>query len=144
MKTKTFHYPAAVRHEQGKQGVLRLEGKPDLPVATPPEFGGPEGLTSPEDLYVASAAVCYMSTFAAVAERMELSFSDFSCEADGLLESVQGEGMLFTHIELRPKVTVAPDMAETAQKALEKAKKHCLVTNSMKTDVTLVTDVKTT
>ncbi|MGH7545745.1 MAG: hypothetical protein ACREKI_06135 [Gemmatimonadota bacterium] len=36
-----------------RKGVISAEGKPELGVATPPEFKGHEGIGSPEDLYVA-------------------------------------------------------------------------------------------
>lgn len=38
------------------------ESRQKIEVTTPPEFGGHEGIISPEDLFVSSASVCFMTT----------------------------------------------------------------------------------
>jgi len=115
-----------------RRGTLAIEGKADLPISTPPEFGGPPGIISAEDLFVASAGVCFHSTFLAMADKVRASFVNFSCRAEGTLEKVEGKGLLFTSIVLKPKVGIA-DLGEERpiKRALELAKKYCLVTNSM-------------
>ncbi len=142
MPEKEYRYIATCRWQEAKKGLLILDGKPDLAVATPPEFGGHEGLTNPEELFVASAAVCLMSTFTAMSAKTRAEWKSFSCQAEGLLEQVPGQGFLFTRLELRPRVEVAsPDQIEPAGKALELAKKYCLVTNSMKSEIVMHPEV---
>jgi organic hydroperoxide reductase OsmC/OhrA len=118
MELKRFEYPLEVvwtGGETGREGELIVEGKPKITVATPPEFKGPEGVISPEDLFVASAAVCLMSTFISMSAKLNLD-------------------MYIT-------VKTEQDLRRV-ERALELTKKHCLVTNSMKTDVTIMPHIR--
>lgn len=114
-----------------------MAGKPELQVATPPEFKGHEGIWSPEDLFVAAANVCLMTTFLAMAERAALGFTAYVGDAEGTLELVDGK-FRFTKIVLRPRVTVKPgEDVGKARQILEKAEANCLISNSMACHVTL-------
>ncbi|HKL22842.1 MAG TPA: hypothetical protein VJ904_13625 [Tichowtungia sp.] len=53
-----WNYETSVEWKEGKQGVVRCGGKPDIAVATPPEFGGPEGIWTPEDMLTGSVESC--------------------------------------------------------------------------------------
>ena len=85
VRSKVYTYRTTVRWTGRKTGVASSAGKPDVQVATPPEFKGHEGIWSPEDLYVASINVCVMTTFLAFAERAGLSFAGYESEAEGRL-----------------------------------------------------------
>ncbi|OGP34038.1 MAG: osmotically inducible protein OsmC, partial [Deltaproteobacteria bacterium GWC2_65_14] len=112
-------------------------GKPPVEVATPPEFKGHEGIWSPEDLYVASVNVCIMSTFLAFAGRASLDFVEYESEAEGLLEFVDGR-FLFTKIVVRPRIALrSGEDRANAEEILHKAEKNCIVSNSVRTEVTL-------
>jgi organic hydroperoxide reductase OsmC/OhrA len=53
----------------GRLARVSIPGKQELQVATPPEFaGGVAGVWSPEDLFVAATATCYLVTLAGLAE----------------------------------------------------------------------------
>lgn len=43
-KPKSFHYPVTMKWNGEKRGVLTIGGKPDLEVASPPEFRGHPGV----------------------------------------------------------------------------------------------------
>jgi peroxiredoxin-like protein len=119
------------------QGEYLLCGETNVQVATPPEFKGHEGIWSPEDLFVASANVCLMTTFLAVAERAGLAFSAYESTAEGRLELVEGK-FQFTTITIRPSITLkSGDDAARAKELIEKAEANCLISNSMKATVTL-------
>ena len=120
-----------------RKGVISCAGKPDVQVATPPEFKGHADIWSPEDLFVASANICLMTTFLAVAERAGLSFTSYESEADGKLELVEGR-FQFTVVTLKPVITLPSggDYAK-AKELIEKAEANCLISNSMKAHVTL-------
>ncbi len=114
-----------------------------IAVATPPEF--PKGVAriwSPEHLFTAAVNSCFMTTFLAIAENSKLEFASFSCESNGKLEQVDGK-FLMTEIVLKPEliITHASD-AEKAEKILQKAEKACLISNSIKSAVSLQTNVK--
>ena len=75
-KPKVYLYHTAVKWTEQRKGVISCAGKPEVQVATPPEFKGHDGIWSPEDLFVASANICLMTTFLAVAERAGLAFTE--------------------------------------------------------------------
>ncbi|HRC24768.1 MAG TPA: OsmC family protein, partial [Nitrospira sp.] len=132
-----YTYRTAVKWTEQKKGTITCEGKPDIQVATPPEFKGHEGIWSPEDLYVASANICLMTTFLAVAERAGLTFTSYHCEAEGRLELVEGKFQV-TVITLRPQIALQSGSdAAKAKELIEKAEANCLISNSMKTRIAL-------
>lgn len=137
VRPKVYTYRTNVTWTQQRKGVGSVAGKPDLEVATPPEFKGHEGIWSPEDLFVASANVCLMTTFLALAERASLGFTAYAGEAEGTLELVGGK-FRFTKIVLRPRLTLKPgEDAAKAREILEKAEANCLISNSMACTVSL-------
>jgi peroxiredoxin-like protein len=135
VRGKVYTYRTSVKWTGQKMGVASSPGKPDIQVATPPEFKGHEGIWSPEDLYVASVNVCVLSTFLAFAERAGLSFTDYESDAEGRLELVDGKFQV-TSVTLRPKVTLKnSEDAGKAKELLAKADANCLISNSIKTKV---------
>ena len=99
VRSKIEKYYTVVKWTEQRKGVISCAGKPDIQVATPPEFKGHDGIWSPEDIFVASANVCMMTTFLAVAERAGLAFTSYECAAEGRLELVDGK-FQFTEISL--------------------------------------------
>ena len=137
VKPKVYMYHTAVKWTEQRKGVISCAGKPDVQVATPPEFKGHEGIWSPEDLFVASANMCVMSTFLAVAERAGLAFTAYESAAEGRLELVEGK-FQFTEITIKPVITLkAGTDAAKAKELIEKAEANCLISNSMKARVHL-------
>ncbi|MBI4000581.1 MAG: OsmC family protein [Nitrospira defluvii] len=137
VRSKVYTYRTAVKWTEQKKGVMTCDGKPEIQVATPPEFKGHEGIWSPEDLFVASVNVCVMSTFLAFADRAGLAFASYQSEAEGRLELVEGK-LQVTVITLRPRITlqVGGDSAK-AKELIEKAEANCLISHSIKTRVSL-------
>ncbi|MBL8039702.1 MAG: OsmC family protein [Nitrospira sp.] len=136
-KSKVYLYQTSVKWTEQRKGMISCAGKPDVEVATPPEFKGHENIWSPEDLFVASANVCLMTTFLAVAERAGLAFSSYESTAEGRLELVEGK-FQFTAITIRPSITLklGGDAAK-AKELIEKAERNCLISNSMKAEMIL-------
>jgi peroxiredoxin-like protein len=137
VRSKVYTYHTSVKWTEQRKGVISCAGKPDVQVATPPEFKGHEGIWSPEDLFVASANICLMTTFLAVAEKAGLAFSAYESAAEGRLELVEGK-FQFTEITLKPTITLkAGADAAKAKELIEKAEANCLISNSMKARVHL-------
>jgi len=115
---------------------------PDLEVDAPPEFKGHDGVWTPEHLFVAAVNTCFMTTFLAIAENSKLEFVSFSADAKGKLEKLEGQGFIMTEVVLRPKLLISHARdAERASRILEKAEKHCLISNSIKTETKLQPEV---
>jgi organic hydroperoxide reductase OsmC/OhrA len=64
------------------------------------------------------------------------------CAAKGKLEKTEGPGYQITEIIIKPTLVIASaqDLVRTAR-ILEKTKENCLVTNSIKTTVTLQPEI---
>jgi peroxiredoxin-like protein len=131
-------YTTNVQWSAMRKGKLGTKGMPTIEVATPPEFpGGHPGIWSPEHLFVGSAEICLMTTFLSIAEKSKLVFLNYASEATGTLEKTDA-GMQFTRIVITPTVVVSSDDdVERTIKILEKAERYCLISNSMKTEVSI-------
>lgn len=131
-------YTTSLRYTEQRKGMLSAEGLPSFEVATPPQFPqGHEGIWSPEHLFVAAAEVCLMTTFLSIAEKSRLEFVEYTSSAEGVLEQT-AEGMLMTKIIIKPKVIIQDaSKVERAFLLLEKAEKYCLISNSMKSEVSI-------
>jgi peroxiredoxin-like protein len=132
MTDDAHEYMVSVDWKHDRVGNLSVAGKPNVEVSSPPEFDGPEGIISPEDLFVAAATSCFMTTFVTFTKKMRFDFKSFSCEGKGTLERVD-KGFQFTKLLLKAKVEVeSEELKPKAERALELAGKYCLVSNSMK------------
>ena len=132
-------YPVAIRWTSGKEGVASsVDGLPELPVASPPSFGGPAGVWSPEHLFVLSAAACWMTTFRAIAEASSLDVVAVEADAEGFLEKGVDRRYSIPRLTLRPVVTVRREAdRDKAMRLIEKAEQACLIARSMRAAVTL-------
>jgi peroxiredoxin-like protein len=113
-----------------------------IEVATPPQFPkGIEGVWSPEHFYTAAISSCLMTTFLSIAEFSKLEFKSFSCEASGVLDTVDGK-MLMTEVHLKPTVVLGDEsLREKAEKILHKSEAACLISNSVKAKVTMTPNI---
>jgi peroxiredoxin-like protein len=131
-------YNVEIEWTSERKGMAHANSLQDLEVATPPEFPkGHPGIWSPENLFVASANSCFMTTFLAIAENSKLAFTSFKSKGIGKLEKVDGK-FTISEIILTPSLVI-PNEAdrEKAEKILHKSESACLISNSMKTKVTL-------
>lgn len=110
-----------------------------IEVATPPEFPkGMPGKWSPEHLFTAAVNSCLMTTFLAIAENSKLEFSSFSCKSKGKMERIEGK-YLMSEIILEPSVTISDEKyKEKAERVLQKSEAACLISNSIKSKITMV------
>lgn len=117
--------------------TLRSRELEDIQSSPPPEFDGPAGNWSPETLFVASVADCFVLSFRAIATASRLEWLEIDCGAEGVLEKTD-TGMRFTTINIEVHLRVPPgaDVAR-AERLLEKAEKACLVSNSLNSQVHL-------
>ena len=132
-------YQVSLNWKEGRQGTLSSAALPTkIEVATPPEFEkGVPGIWSPEHLFTASVLSCFMTTFLAISEYSKLEFENFDCDAEGILDSIDGK-YLMTEINLNAKLKIKDiEKAEKAERILQKSEAACLISNSIKTKVNL-------
>ncbi len=138
-----YLYSTEVEWTRERQGDLCSSVLPCLHIDAPPEFKGHDGAWTPEHLFVGAVNSCFMTTFLAIAENSKLDFVSFKAAADGKLEKLEGQGFVMTEITLRPQLTIR-DSRDTARasRILEKAEKHCLISNSIKSAVHLEPEIQ--
>jgi peroxiredoxin-like protein len=138
--TKDYRYRVGVDWEGGRLTSVSSPGKPELEVATPPEFkGGLAGVWSPEDLLVASVASCYAVTLVAVLERRDLPLRELNLTGTGHLTTRDDSRFGFVAIELTAQLTTDERSMSAVHRAAKHAERACLV--SMALDIPVHVDL---
>ena len=113
----------------------------NIETAAPVEFGGPGHRWSPETLFTAAIANCFVLTFKAVARASKLSWSAIQCDVETILDRAEG-CTLFTQAIVKVRLTIDnSDQSERAEKILQKAETNCLISNSLKTEIRLEPEI---
>ena len=140
-----YRYKVDAHWAQGRRGRVLAEGVTQgLDFSTPPEFQGEPGFWTPEHFFVAAACSCFVATFTVIAEFSKFEALDLEVSATGTVSKGE-DGFRFTELELRPVLTVATEHDhERGLRLLEKAKRSCLVTRSLVTNVRVLPVVRVT
>lgn len=140
-------YQVDIRWKSDRKGMLSSpelnnDAGPVIEVATPPEFPkGMAGIWSPEHLFTAAVNSCLMTTFLSIAENSKLDFTHFSCKAKGKLEIIDGK-MMMTEVILEPTLIITSEKdRERALRILHKSESACLISNSIKSTITLLPNI---
>jgi organic hydroperoxide reductase OsmC/OhrA len=135
---KTYEFPVSVRWLEGRLTQASAPGKPDLEVATPPEFKkGIPGVWSPEDLLVTSAAACFAVTLLAIAERRGVPLHGLEVAANGRVGRRPEGRFAFTSIALEVEIVTDAGFQKEARLAGEAAERGCLIAASLDVPVAL-------
>lgn len=145
---EAHYYNVEVNWNTDRKGTmcspeLEKAGGCSVEVATPPEFPkGVPGIWSPEHLFTAAVCSCLMTTFLSVAENSKLYFIQFTCKSKGKLEQVDGK-FIMSEIILEPTVMITDEKdREKAERVLMKSEAACLISNSIKSKVTMLPLIK--
>lgn len=139
---KKFIFTTTLIWAGDKRGKLFCPNKPQIEISTPPEFRGPVGYWSPEDLFLASINSCIMTTFIYFAEKLFLVFLSYKSEIEGEVTFEEGK-LAFSSVTVRPVIEVKSGTdKEKAKQAIEKSEKHCLISSSVKPKITLLPKIK--
>jgi organic hydroperoxide reductase OsmC/OhrA len=142
VRPKEFRFPLAVEAAGGRRVAARVEGKPELEVAPPPEFRGTDPTVwSPEDLFVGAAATCLAVTFNGLAGRAGLDYDHLAVDAAGIVGQRPDGRFGFTKLELALRVAVAAPDEPRARELAERADETCLVSVSLDVPIELRADV---
>ncbi|PZU81051.1 MULTISPECIES: OsmC family protein [unclassified Chryseobacterium] len=136
-------YNVNISWKQDRKGEMSSpELSQSVEIATPPQFPkGLEDIWSPEHLFTAAVSSCLMTTFLAIAENSKLEFVNFECSSKGKLEQVEGK-FLMTEVILEPVVTIKNESdREKAERVLQKSEANCLISNSVKSKITMIPQI---
>ncbi|NHK31342.1 MAG: OsmC family protein [Asgard group archaeon] len=147
MMSEEHKYHIIIESKENRVGdfILDDKEKPLIQIATPPEFtGGKPGIHSPEELFVGSVASCKMTTYYAMAEKLDVDLISFRAEATGYLGKAETRGLAFTKIDVHLTITIKDEEEiSSAEKCVDLTEKYCLITNSIKTSVNLTFEILT-
>lgn len=136
-------YTVTAQCQSSGNVTLASAGLANLPSAPPAEFDGPGDQWSPETLLCAAVADCFNLSFRAVAAASKFSWESIDCEVRGTLDRIERVSQ-FTRFDISAKLKLpAGADAARAQQLLEKSKQVCLISNSLKGEFHLTTQITT-
>ncbi len=142
MEGYPHHYLAKASGGEEGSVVVSGEGLPPLETQSPPQFGGPEGVWSPETMLSAAVANCFILSFRAIARASKFEWTSLDCDVEGILDRPE-RSLYFTAFNVHATLKVPDDAKlELGQRLLEKAEQICLITASLKSEVVLTTDIQ--
>ncbi len=101
-------------------------------VSIPPEFKGPGGGFSPEDLYNQALANCFVATFKVYAENSKLVFEDLMVDTRLVVDLDETKKPVMKEFFLVAKIK-SPSNPDKALLLAKKASQSGLILNSVKT-----------
>ena len=108
------------------------DGLLDVPLAAPPEMGGPGGATNPEQLFATGYAACFHSALRGIARREKITLEDTAITVDvGIGPRDEGGFGLTVAIEAE-----LPGVDETkARELLDAAHQVCPYSNATRGNI---------
>lgn len=105
---------------------------PPIPSAIPPEFMGPGGGYSPEDLFGIAILNCLIALYKVYCEKSKVSFQEIKAKAVLTAEKDPANVSFYiSHVDIFLDVSGSTDL-EKGKKLLEAAIKDCPISNSIK------------
>jgi uncharacterized OsmC-like protein len=144
MQDFPHHYTVTALGAPGGDVELGGERLSVLRSASPAEFDGPGDRWSPETFLTAAVGDCLILTFRAVAQASRLAWTSLECSVTGTLDRVERTPQFVRfeiHARLRLPAGVDP---EAGRRALEKAERNCLISNSLKAPIHLTMSIEVT
>lgn len=136
-RAATHSFEVALQWDRSSQsGIIRTGNRMPVLFAAPPEFNGTDTVWSPEHLLIASVSSCYLTTFNYFANLLKVDLKDIRVKASVEIEKVAGGGFWAKSFRLYPEIEFpnTPD-PHVVDNLLSKAKRYCIVSNSVKGEV---------
>lgn len=102
--------------------------------AVPPEFEGPGGALSPEDLFAQALTNCFVATFKVYAEKSKVIFSNLSVRAELIADLGETKKPLMKKCILHVQIQGAQN-EDRVRTLVDKAFKSGFIINSVKTEM---------
>ena len=137
-ESPSWQFETSVEWNNEHLGTVRAENRPDIDISCPPVFcESPGDRWTPEDFYIASVEMCFMLTLKLFCERVDVAFESYKSRAVGTLEVVNKK-ICVTRIDIYPEIRVADEHTlNKVQRLVKGSNRNCLVTESIKTEVSL-------
>lgn len=131
-------YRVFAESASGIDATWTTEGpaKQTLTAAIPPDFDGPGGGFSPEELYALALSNCFVATFKVVAEKSRLNYDRIEAQGELVVDLGKDKRPWMTRLELSVTLHGVDDQ-EKGERILDKASHSCLILNSVMTEKVL-------
>lgn len=106
----------------------------EIRTAIPLEFGGIGGGASPEDFYALSLGNCFLATFKVIAAKSKLIYESIEVNVDLNVDYSDAKKLIMKSAMLNIALT-GTDNTERALRLLQKTPEHCMILNSVKTEL---------
>jgi len=134
-------YKTWVKRTGKRKGHLVCGNGPEMEFGAPPDAHGRHGWLTPEDAFVAAVNTCIHMMFLWVAEKLKIDLVAYECEAEGFKKVYLDKTEEFTHVVLRPKITIRGGDGSKVKRALEITQKYSLIAASIKSDVIIEPEI---
>jgi organic hydroperoxide reductase OsmC/OhrA len=127
-----------------KLGTLSAaDGPPSLAIGPSPQFGGPGDRWSPDHLFAAAIATCYMTTLRTLATLSELEMLALRVDAEAFVEQSAHHGLDVSRVVLTPRIGIRHEEdRERAHRLAVKTEHVCRVTRALGTCVEIRPEVE--
>jgi organic hydroperoxide reductase OsmC/OhrA len=116
----------------GRDHVIRIAGKPDIPASSDAAFRGDPDRHTPEEMLVASLSSCHMLWYLHLCSDAGIVVTAYEDEAEGVMTVGTDGGGRFVEVVLHPRVTLAdPARTEEARALHRPAHEKCFIANSV-------------
>jgi organic hydroperoxide reductase OsmC/OhrA len=129
--SKDFRFQVTACSQGDQLASVTAPDLDEIEAAVPPEFRGPGGHWSPEQLLVASAASCFAVTFAVVAERRGIPLHSLTVTGTGHIGHRDDGRLGFVAVELTPTIQTEPEFIPAAARTARAAATACMVTDAL-------------
>ncbi len=131
-----FEVQANAGSGMGTQWAAQSDQLPPIPCAIPPDFGGPGGGYSPEDLFAIALLNCLIATFKVYCEKSKAGFKEVKSRAVLSVDKVvNSSGLVMSQVEIFFDIDGASDK-DQVRKLMEAAIRDCAISNSIKSGKT--------
>jgi len=136
---KTYEVPTRIQWLGDLLGRAEAEGKDPLFVAAPPEFNGPEGVWTPEDLFVQALESSLMLTFVNLCSAEGIELLSYTSKAGGRLEKTP-TGLAFGWVVITP-VIQAQASEERLLQLIQRAHELSMIRRSVACEVAIYPEI---
>jgi organic hydroperoxide reductase OsmC/OhrA len=116
--------------------LLEFAGKPPIFATSGLSPRSDPHRHNPDELLVAALASCHMLWYLHLCSEAGIVVTDYTDDADALLETGRDGGGRFVRATLRPRVRIQGGSFEEARRLHEEAHRRCFVANSVNFPVT--------
>ena len=128
-------FTAKAHSKSGIQSSWLMESQNlEVQCAIPPEFEGPGGALSPEDLFAQALTNCFLATFKVYAEKSRIQFSQISATSELIVDLDENKKPIMKKFTLNVEISGCENSVRTRSIA-ERAFASGFILNSVKTEL---------